>query len=191
MTTLSMEDCRKMGAFEEAKMRYENTNKRWKNAWWQVLCDIWDTFVEWQERYCLDKIEKTIEAIVKKRRSRPRADIIEKVPIIFAKGTKLCYLFKFYDFDGNLIYSKVGTTEGTIRRRLSDELRSYRKNGDPIAYAVIESVINTSHYWPEGAESCARAAFIKKYNEYFIKNDRFTWDIDVNEFNRVVANYLA
>ena len=192
MTTFSMDDCRTYGAFEEAKTRYENTSKRWKNAWWQVICDIWETFTEWQEKYFLDKVEKTIHAIItKKRRSRPRADIIEKIPMIFAKGTKLCYLFKFYNFDGNLIYSKVGTTTDTIRNRLSRELHDYRKNGDPISYAVVESVINTNKYWPEGAESYARAMFIKKFNEHYIKNDRFTCDIDVNEFNEMVKGYLA
>ena len=193
MAYCSMEDCKKYGLFEDAKERYENTSRRWKNAWWDVICEIWESFERWQEKYTLDRIAKTIIKKIAKRcrATRSREDIIDRVCVTFAKGTKVCYLFKFYDEYDNIIYSKVGTTEDSFRKRISSELRSYRKNGDPIKYATIESVIDTSHYCPEGAESQARAYFIKKFNGNFIKNDRFTCNIDVNEFNEVVNNYLA
>lgn len=195
MKNPTMSEMRENGLFEDAKEKFENTSKSWKKRWWTVVCDIWDNFVQWQEKYDLDReamaiIKKVAKKIVKRAR-KTRDDIIEKVPVIFAKGTKLCYLFKFYDDNDNIVYSKVGTTTQAIQTRLSRELRDYRANGDNIKYATIESVFDTSEYWPEGAESIARAMFIKKFNKHFIKNDRFTCDIDVNEFNEIVSGYLA
>ena len=193
MTNPSMAECKEHGLLIDAKERYENTSKRWKNAWWDVICYIYDHFEQWHENFHLDPIAKGIVELTKKRKSRSRYDIREKetVCIRFAKGTKLCYLFKFYDSNGNLLYSKVGTTERTIRERLAREISDYRKGGHDVGYAVIESVINTSFYHPEGAESYVRAMFIKKFNDCFIKNDRFTCDIDTNEFNKMVTSYLA
>ena len=194
MSVKSMSDYRIAGDFEGAKERYEATSRRWKSAWWDVLCDIWDNFTKWQSKYSLDKVAMTIieivEKVAKKRKSRPRADIIEKVPIIFAKGTKLCYLFKFYDSNGELVYTKVGTTERTIRERLSEELRQYRKNND-ISHATVESVFDTGDLFPEGVQDYIKGIWMRKYNKYYVRNDRFTCDIPTDDFNNLVAGYLA
>lgn len=190
----SMDSCKLTGDFEEAKERYESTSKRWKNAWWDVICEIWDNFTEWQEKYSLDKIAKTITAIIKRvvrgRKSKPREDVIEKVPVIFARGTKLCYLFKFYNSNGEIVYTKVGTTERTIRERLSEELRQYRKNND-ISYATVESVFDTGEMFPEGAQDYVKGTWMRKYNKHYVRNDRFTCDIATEEFNNLVNDYLA
>ena len=195
MANLTMAEIRENGLFEDAKEKYENTSKSWKSRWWAVVCDVWENFTHWQDKYDLDMdamaIVKKVVKRVSKRAKKTYDDIIEKVPVVFAKGTKLCYLFKFYDDNDNLVYSKVGTTTQTIYTRLTRELHDYRAKGDNIKYATIESVFNTNEYYPEGAESIARAMFIKKFNKHFIKNDRFTCDIDVNEFNAIVTQYLA
>ena len=194
MSTKSMSDYKVNGDFEGAKERYETTSRRWKSAWWDVLCDIWDNFKKWQSKYSLDKVAMTIveivEKVTKKRKSRPRADIVEKVPITFARGTKLCYLFKFYDNNGELIYTKVGTTERTIRERLSEELRQYRKNCD-ISHATVESVFDTGDLFPEGVQDYIKGVWMRKYNKYYVRNDRFTCDIPTDDFNSLVTNYLA
>ena len=194
MSAKSMSDYRTTGDFEGAKERYESTSRRWKSAWWDVLCEIWDNFTKWQSKYSLDKVAMTIieivEKVVKKRKSRPRADIIEKVPITFAKGTKLCYLFKFYDSNGELVYTKVGTTERTIRERLSEELRQYRKNHD-ISHATVESVFDTGELFPEGVQDYIKGVWMRKYNKYYVRNDRFTCDIPTDDFNNLVTDYLA
>ena len=174
MKNSTMSEMRENGLFEDAKEKFENTSKSWKKRWWTVVCDIWDNFVQWQEKYDLDReamaiIKKVAKKIVKRAR-KTCDDIIEKVPVVFAKGTKLCYLFKFYDDNNNIVYSKIGTTTQTIQTRLSRELRDYRANGDNIKYATIESVFDTSEYWPEGAESIARGIFIKKFNTPKPKN---------------------
>ena len=178
---------KKHGLFEEAKERYENTTNRWKDQWWAVICEIWDTCHEWRDKYELDKIAKTIIEKVKKVIN----GIIEKVPIVFAKGTKLCYLFKFYDENGDLLFSKVGTTERTIMRRLREEIRYYQKGGFNVYGATIESVFDTGDIEPEGAQDFAKGYFIKKFRNCYIRNDRFACDIDVDEFNNLISNYLA
>lgn len=194
MSAKSMSDYRTTGDFEGAKERYESTSRRWKSAWWDVLCEIWDNFTKWQSKYSLDKVAMTIveivEKVVKKRKSRTRDDIIEKVPITFAKGTKLCYLFKFYDNNGELVYTKIGTTERTIRGRLTEELRDYRKTKD-IKYATIESVFDAGELFPEGIQDYIKGLWIRKYNKYYVRNDRFTCDIPTKEFNSLATNYLA
>ena len=194
MSARSMDSYRVTGDFEGAKERYESTSRRWKGAWWDVLCEIWDNFTKWQSKYSLDKVAMTIieivEKAVKKRKSKPRADIIEKVPITFAKGTKLCYLFKFYDSNNELVYTKVGTTERTIRERLSEELRDYRKTKD-IKYATVESVFDTGELFPEGVQDYIKGMWMRKYNKYYVRNDRFTCDIPTEDFNTLVIDYLA
>ena len=105
MKNPTMSEMRENGLFEDAKEKFENTSKSWKKRWWTVVCDIWDNFVQWQEKYDLDRVAMTIiTKVVKKiikRARKTRDDIIEKVPVVFAKGTKLCYLFKFYDDNDN------------------------------------------------------------------------------------------
>ena len=173
--------------FEEAKSRYENTSRRWKNSWWSVICNIYDKCIEFRKKYELDKIN----CVIIERLKQIFEGIINKVQITFAKGTKKCYLFKFYDSNGELLFSKIGTTERTVEARIKEEMRTYKKSFD-VCGAIIESVIDCKDIPAEGAESHLRGYFIKKYPNNYIKNDRFGYiDIDVNEFNEVVNNYLV
>ena len=198
MARYSMEDCRANNLFEEAKERYETTSPRWKKSWWGVICDIWDAVAEWREKYDLDKIakkviDKAIEVATqaKKTIARTGTQIIEKVSTAFDKGTKLCYLFKFYDSNGDLVFSKVGTTERTIRQRLSEEINYYRKHDIDIGFATIESVFDTGDIEPEGAQDYAKGYYTKKHKGHYMRNDRFTCDINVEGFNKLIGDYLA
>lgn len=194
MVNPTMAEMKREGLFEDAKEKYENTSKSWKKRWWAVVCEIWENFTEWQEKYDLNMdtmtiIKKTIKKIVS-RTKKNCAKIIEKVPVVFAKGTKICYLFKFYDSNGELLFSKIGTTERTVGRRLNEEISQYSKKYD-INKAVVESVFDCGTIHPEGAESAARAEFIMQNPTSFIKNDRFLgFDIKVEDFNNCVQNYL-
>ena len=105
---------------------------------------------------------------------------------------QLVYLFKFYDENGELICSKVGTTTKLPEERLKQEITYYNKHGFSIGKTEICSVIDCGEIPAEGAESAARAAFIRKYPDAFHKNDRF-FGVDISPvvFNRVVKNYLT
>ena len=198
MAKYSMEDCKENNLFEEAKERYETTSPRWKKSWWQVICDIWTRAGDWHEKYELDKIAKVIinkikDAVNQAKQvvTRTGINIIERVATAFEAGTKLCYLFKFYDSNGDLIFSKVGTTERTIRQRLTEEIKYYRKRGIDVNYATVESVFDTGDLEPEGAQDFAKGYYTKKYKGHYMRNDRFTCDINVEGFNKLIADYLA
>ena len=106
-------------------------------------------------------------------------------------GKQLVYLFKFYNSKGDIICSKVGTTTRTIERRLKEEVKYYRDHGLDVADWTVCSVIDCGELPAEGAESITRAEFIRKYPNAFHKNDRFfDVDISVNQFNKIVKEYL-
>jgi hypothetical protein len=132
----------------------------------------------------LDKAKKTFYHVTK------------KVKKVLQGGRQLVYLFKFYDSDGKLVCSKVGTTTRLPEERMKEEIKSYQKSKDEVVasidHAEICSVIDCGAIPCEGAESITRAAFIRRFPDTFKKNDRFMGvDLPVVTFNRIVKNYLA
>ena len=118
--------------------------------------------------------------------------VTKKVKAVLRGGRQLVYLFKFYDSDGKLICSKVGTTTRLPEQRLAEEVKYYQKHGVPVGSTEICSVIDCGAIPCEGAESATRAAFIHKYPDAFHKNDRFFGvDIPARVFNAIVKRYLA
>lgn len=118
--------------------------------------------------------------------------ITKKAKQVITGKRQLVYLYKFYDCDGTLICSKVGTTTRLPEDRLKEEIIYYQKHNIPVASAEICSVIDCGDMPAEGAESITRAAFIRKYSDKFCKNDRFfDVDIPIRTFNSIVTNYLG
>ena len=130
------------------------------------------------------------------------ANLLEKAKKIFYHitqnvkrefyGTRqLVYLFKFYNFNNELICSKVGTTTRLPEQRMNEELRYYSQHDIPVARAEMCSIIDCGELPAEGAESQTRAYFIRKYPKAFCKNDRFFGvDIPVRTFDKIVIDYL-
>lgn len=115
-----------------------------------------------------------------------------KTKKVLRGGKQLVYLFKFYDSNKELICSKVGTTTRLPEQRLKEEIKYYQKHNIPVTSAEICSVIDCGAIPAEGAESEARAAYIKKYPDCFHKNDRFFGvNISVQSFNKIINNYLV
>ena len=106
-------------------------------------------------------------------------------------GKQLCYLFKFYNKHEELICSKVGTTTRLLEQRLKEEIKYYQERGLDVFSGEMCSVIDCKAIPAEGAESIARAYFIRKFPNAFHKNDRFFGvDIPTHTFNKIVNNYL-
>ncbi len=146
----------------------------------------------------VDYAESTIKTYLRKfadlleRAKRFFYHVTKKVKKVLRGGKQLVYLFKFYDSDGKLICSKVGTTTRLPEERLKEEIKYYQKHGIPVADTEICSVIDCGAIPCEGAESATRAAFIHKFPDAFCKNDRFFGvDIPTRTFNQIVKNYLA
>ena len=149
-------------------------------------------------RKWVDYAESTIKTYLRKfadlleQAKRFFYHVTKKVKKVLRGGKQLVYLFKFYDSDGKLICSKVGTTTRLPEERLKEEIKYYQKHGIPVADTEICSVIDCGAIPCEGAESATRAAFIHKFPDAFCKNDRFFGvDIPVRTFNQIVKNYLV
>lgn len=149
-------------------------------------------------RKWVDYAESTIKTYIRKfadlleKAKKTFYHVTKKAKAVLVGGKQLVYLFKFYDPDGKLICSKVGTTTRLPEQRLQEEIKYYRKHGIPVDQTEICSVIDCGAIPCEGAESITRAAFIRKYPDAFCKNDRFFGvDISTITFNRIVKNYLA
>lgn len=149
----------------------------------------------------VDYTESTIKTYAKKfsdlvdKAKKTFYHVTKKVKTVLVGGAQLVYLFKFYDSNGNLVCSKVGTTTRLPEQRMKEEIRNYKKSKNAkiatITHAEICSVIDCGSVPAEGAESVTRAYFIKKNPDKFVKNDRFIdVDIPTRTFNNIVNNYL-
>lgn len=130
--------------------------------------------------------------------------LLEEAKNLFKQGVVICnkiknistqtpkvYLFKFYDCQDNLLFSKIGTTKRKLEKRVREELAIYQKSFE-IGTVVLESAFDCKDIPAEGAESFCRANFIKKYPNTFQSKDRFIkTDISVPYFNELVESYLT
>lgn len=106
------------------------------------------------------------------------------------EGSQLVYLVRLLDMDGELVWSKVGTTTRTIRKRMAEHLRYYRKYG--VTDIEVTRVWNCGNLPAEGLESEFRAKYMKKYPGTFRKNDRFAGvEFDLIEADKIADEYLA
>lgn len=149
----------------------------------------------------VDYAESTIKTYTKKfsdlvdKAKKTFYHVTKKVKTVLVGGAQLVYLFKFYDSNGNLVCSKVGTTTRLPEQRMKEEIRNYKKSKNAkiatITHADICSVIDCGSVPAEGAESVTRAYFIRKNPDKFVKNDRFIdVDIPTRTFNEIVNSYL-
>ena len=113
-------------------------------------------------------------------------------PIKVHKGEKIqqLYLIRLLDKDGDLIYSKVGTTTRSTRSRMREHLRYYYDNG--VRGIQVTRLWNCGEMAAEGLESQFRAHYITAYPGTFKKNDRFiNVEFDLEEADRIAASYLG
>ena len=117
--------------------------------------------------------------------------ITKKAKMALRGHRQLVYLYKFYDENGNLICSKVGTTTRLPEERLKEEITYYRQHNIPVADAKICSVIDCGKLPAEGAESITRALFIRKSPKAFCKNETKLYKIISTEQHlRLLRNFF-
>lgn len=108
----------------------------------------------------------------------------------YPEGSQLVYLIRLLDRDGSLVWSKVGTTTRTMKKRMAEHLRYYKKYG--VASIEVTRVYDCGEIPAEGLESEFRSKYMRKYPGAFRKNDRFTGvEFDLAEADSIVQNYLA
>lgn len=181
---------KKINALQE----YNDTRTRWLQV---VYLNEYGFSIEVIQKWTCYAVS-TIKSYVKKyhhlldEAKKMFYHITQKVKTLLMGGRQICYLFKFYNANGVLICSKVGTTIRLPEQRLNEELKYYKKRGLDVEYGEIVSLIDCGSIPAEGAESIARGHFIKKYPKAFHKNDRFFGvNISKKEFDNVVLSYLG
>jgi hypothetical protein len=89
--------------FEGAKERFDSSNRRWKDYWFETCLTIAENCKEWAEKYIIDPIKRTIEKIVQ---------------TITANDNKqsCVYLIKMFDSSGRYVFLKGGKTDNLLLR---------------------------------------------------------------------------
>lgn len=106
----------------------------------------------------------------------------------YPAGTQIFYLIRAFDSTGKRLFSKVGTTSRTVKQRMTEHLRDYKKLG--VVKIVVDKIWNCGCLPAEGFESWFRAVYISKFTEAFKKNDRFFGiDFDLEEAEKIYTNY--
>lgn len=154
----------------------------------ECVRNIWEWVAE-ATRYAMKFIKKGVAMLG--IAIRPNIDWNGITPIKVSKGEKIqqLYLIRLLDKDGELVYSKVGTTTRSTEARMKEHLRYYYDNG--VRSIQVTRLWNCGEMEAEGLESEFRAHYIKTYPGTFRKNDRFTGvEFDMDEADRIAAGYL-
>lgn len=155
----------------------------------ECVREVWEWVAD-AARYALKFIKKGVTMV--KISIRPNIDWNGIKPIKVRKGEKIqqLYLIRLLDKDGDLIYSKVGTTTRSTEARMKEHLRYYYDSG--VRSIQVTRLWNCGDMEAEGLESEFRAHYIKSYPGSFKKNDRFiNVEFDLEEADRIAASYLG
>ena len=135
-------------------------------------------------------VKRFVKRVVNKVKTALNVNISYRASINYPEGSQLVYLIRLLDRDGGLVWSKVGTTTRTMKKRMAEHLRYYKKYG--VASIEVTRVYDCGEIPAEGLESEFRSKYMRKYPGAFRKNDRFTGvEFDLAEADSIVQNYLA
>jgi hypothetical protein len=154
-----------------------HTTPRWASEWYSVCCAIFEADTQLATQYRKDEVNQTFYHYSISANDRPLWYYNGKE--IWANGqidlmdwaVQKCYLFRFYDENDILVFSKVGTATGKVIERLKAEMRDYEQFG--VVKAIIDRVYNCGDYPAQGFESLVRNEYIQEHPTAFMKNDRF------------------
>jgi hypothetical protein len=171
--------------------RYCSTTNRWKSYWFDVCNQIFQQSKEWAKKYIIDPVKQSIEIRVAQKRERKNYDIQIK-PDFKNESNQKCYLFRFFNAEGERICSKIGTTTRDVMKRMREELSSPTYTRMGAVRAVVDRVYDCGNIPAEGLESYFRAEYIKQFPNSFKKNDRFiNEDFDLAQADEIAKNYLG
>lgn len=198
---MSYAKCVANNDFLSALENLEHATARWTNYWFKCCLEIMDNDPHWKAQFEVD-VEfcsfhpvtahgKTAQATLNSIWYYNGKEILTNGLIrLLDEATQKCYLFRFFDCDGNLVCSKVGTTTKPILVRIKSELREYEKLD--VTTCVIDRIYDCGELPAEGMESYFRAEYIRRHPTAFRKNDRFfSVAFDLEEADRICASYLA
>lgn len=187
--------------FLSALENLQHTTKQWASYWFNCCLTIMENNPQWKAQYEADNEYfefHPITAYGKTAQSGYHSiwyyngkEILTNGRVaLLDEAEQKCYLFRFFNTDGGLVCSKVGTTTKPILNRIKDELRDYAKLD--IVTCVIDRIYDCGQLPAEGMESYFRAEYIRRHPTHFRKNDRF-FDVafDLDEADQICSAYLA
>lgn len=156
------------GAYE----RFKQANLRWKNYWWDVVVEIYNTVKKIQREFFLDLSRRIL---TKRRgaslRGRPRALYLEDVMEFKCEAEGMgAYTIQHFDENGKLLWTKVGKADDAYRRLTQHFTHDYKgvaKTGICLNWFPAK---NSNHAL--SIEDILRDHFQKK-GYHLIGNDRF------------------
>lgn len=172
--------------FESAKIKFENSNARWKSHWFDCCRQIMNRCKEWAKKYILDPINMAIVAI---------GDMIKKVKP--KKETiSHTYLIKMFDTTGKWIFTKIGKADSIEKRMRDFKNHEYKRNNVTIGTTeIIKSYELPNDDLAQILESFMRNFFRKNKDVNYYPNDRFDafepTEEDLNTFERYYQLTLA
>ena len=198
---MSYAKCVANNDFLSALENLEHATTRWANYWFKCCLEIMENDPHWKAQFEPDAEfcafhpvtahGKTAQATFNSIWYYNGKEILTNGTIrLLDEAEQKCYLFRFFDCDGNLVCSKVGTTTKPILIRIKSELREYEKLD--VTTCVIDRIYDCGELPAEGMESYFRAEYIRRHPTAFRKNDRFfSVAFDLEEADRICANYHA
>ena len=185
--------------FMSAMENLEHATSRWVKYWFECCLTIMENDPRWRAQFEPDHEYCEFHPITINRPAPTMRQIYyyngKEILTngefsLLDEAEQKCYLFRFFDSEGNLICSKVGTTTKPILIRIKRELNDYAKL-DAVTF-VIDRVYDCGHVPAEGVESYFRAEYIRRHPEAFRKNDRFfSVAFDLEDADRICRAYLA
>lgn len=160
---------------------------RTRRGWFDLMLKLYDRFPAIRKVW---EYVENVRALAKRFIKRIKTPhIIYSASADYPEGSQLVYLIRLLDRDGSLVWSKVGTTTRTMKKRMKEHLRYYRKYG--VSDIEVTRIYNCGDLPAEGLESEFRAKYMRKYPGAFRKNDRFTGvEFDLAEADSIVREYL-
>ena len=116
--------------------------------------------------------------------------IISNEVSILPNGVQKFYICRLLGINGNLIYQKIGTTNGDITTRMVDHIRKYWKEG--VCKCIVDRVYEVVGMDSRIVESYFRAIYGRRYPEFFKGNDRFTTNVinDYHEADTIFSRFV-
>lgn len=150
--------------------------------------DLWDWVVD-AARYAARFVKKIGFMLVNEFHPDINWNGIKAYRVEKGKHVEQFYLIRLLDKDGELIYSKCGTTTVSTVTRMKQHLKYYYDYG--VRSIEVLRLWNCNDIPAEGLESKFRSMYIRRYPNSFKKNDRFTnIEFDLKEADYIVEEYL-
>lgn len=172
---------------KDRKAIYEEMTTLYKG--FECIREVWNWVAD-AARYAARFVKKIGFMLVNEFHPSINWNGIKAYKVAKGKHVEQFYLIRLLDKDGELVYSKCGTTTVSTVERMKQHLKYYYDYG--VRSIEVLRLWNCNDIPAEGLESKFRSMYIRRYPDSFKKNDRFiNVEFDLDEADRIVDDYLG